>query len=46
MEGTAWYEAAKVGNINLLKKLWGWSKERQTRGELKRTIWLAKNLKG
>jgi len=35
-----------MGNVNILKKLWEWAKERQTTDELKQTLFLARHLMG
>jgi len=35
-----------MGNVNILKKLWEWAKQRQTTDELKQTLFLGINLMG
>jgi len=45
-ERTACHVVAKMGNVNILKKLWEWAKGRQTVDELEQTLFLAKHLMG
>jgi len=41
MERTAWHMATKMGNSEILKKLWAWSKEKLNTDELKNNVLLA-----
>lgn len=45
-ERIAWHVAAKMGHVDVLKKLWAWAKERLTTDELQQKLFLARHLMG